>query len=197
MAFVAVPADIVHYNQRSCSAFNDTVLDDHARDSFYFCLIDILTGRSTKTLRVSYLRLSFFSNGVVRERDRGLQRCLLLGIFLAALEQTEAFHDGAPDAKKPTRTALHFRDPGARQGHICYLTHGLEGLDVDLHVLYENKVLRCDNDVVGDLVHRPRKRTPPDSCTTLLAIYSCPSIICFTAGFAGVFTALYHMCKAW
>ena len=31
-----------------CSASNDTVLDDHARDSFYYCLMDILTWRSTK-----------------------------------------------------------------------------------------------------------------------------------------------------
>ena len=81
------------------------------------------------------------------------------GIFLAAQEQ-EACHDVAPDAKKPTRPALHFRAPVARHGHMCYLTHGLEGLDVDLHVLYENKVLMRDRDVVGVQMHRPKKRAP-------------------------------------
>ena len=124
------------------------------------------------------MRWSSFSDGVVRERDGGRQSCLLFGIFLAAQEQTEACHDGAPDAKKQTRSALHFRDSGARRGHVCFLTHGLEGLDVGFF-LHKNKVLRCDNDVVGVQMHRLRKRTPLDSCTTLLlstpALPSCAS----------------------
>ena len=43
---------------------------------------------------------------------------------------------------------------------MCHLTHGLEGLDVDLHVLYGNKVLMRDRDVVGVQMHRPKKRAP-------------------------------------
>ena len=116
--------------------------------------------------------------------------------FLAALEQTDPYHDGAPDAKKPTRTALHFRDPGARQGHMCYLTHGLEGLDIDLHVLYENKVLMRDRDVVGVQMHRLGIRECRGSYTPpMLSSPTLPSLL--QAGVAGAFSALHHMCKAW
>ena len=74
-------------------------------------------------------------------------------ISLAAQEQ-EACHDGAPDAKKPAQTALHFRAPGARRGHVCYLVHGLGGLDVGFF-LHKNKVLHSN--VAGVLVNRPKK----------------------------------------
>ena len=51
------------------------------------------------------------------------------------------------------------------QEHVkgkCHLTHGLEGLDVD-NFLHENRVLECNSNVVGVLVHRPKKRVPLDS----------------------------------
>ena len=112
------------------------------------------------------MRRSFFSRTGLCEKETEADRDVFYWVFfLAALEQTEPYHDGAPDAKKPTRTALHFRDPGARQGHMCYLTHGLEGLDIDLHVLYENKVLMRDRDVVGVQMHRLGIRECRGSCT--------------------------------
>ena len=56
-------------------------------------------------------------------------------------QNQEAYRDGVPDAGKPTRTALHFGAPGARQGHMCYLTHGLEGLDVEFFLPQEQSAL--------------------------------------------------------
>ena len=78
-----------------------------------------------------------------------------------------------------------------------YLTHDLKGLDVDLHVLYENKVLRCDNDVVGVQMHRLGIRTPRDSCTPPMLSSPLPYCNTLQAGVAGAFSALQHMWKAW
>ena len=54
-------------------------------------------------------------------------------------EQQEANRDSVPDAEKPTRTALQ-RFISELQEHVkgkCHLTHGVEGLDVDIF-LHEN-----------------------------------------------------------
>ena len=87
---------------------------------------------------------------------------------------------------KPTRTALHFG--------MCYLTHDLEGLDVDFF-LHKNKVLHSD--VVGVLVHLLRKRAPWNSCTPPMLSSPLPYCNTLQAGVAGVFSALHHMWKAW
>ena len=63
-------------------------------------------------------------------------------------EQQEANRDSVPDAGKPTRRALQ-RFSLVLMEHVkCYLTHGLEGLDIGFF-LHENRVLKRDSDVVG------------------------------------------------
>ena len=81
---------------------------------------------------------------------------------------------------------------------MCYLTHGLEGLDVDLHVLYENKVLMRDRDVVGVLGHRLGETGTMEQLYSSNAFFSSTlNYNTLQAGVAGVFSALHHMCKAW
>ena len=96
----------------------------------------------------------------VGPKGRSLKEMLALGKSiqnsLAAGEQ-EAYRDGAPNAKKPTRTTLHFGAARAHRGQVLYLTHGLEGLHVNFF-LHKNKMLRPDSDVAGVLVRRPKKR---------------------------------------
>ena len=75
-----------------------------------------------------------------------------------------------------------------------YLTHGLKGLDVDFF-LHENKVLRSDSDVAGVQMHHLSKRAPWVSCPPSDAFISYRIIMYFTAGVAGVFSALHHMWK--
>ena len=79
----------------------------------------------------------------------------------------------------------------------CCLTHGLEGLDVGIF-LHKNKVLRFGQRCC------PRPGASSDETGTMMmgkfyysdAFFSYPVIMYFTAGFAGVFSALHHMCKA-
>ena len=80
---------------------------------------------------------------------------------------------------------------------MCFLTHGLEGLDVDLHVLHKNKALIRDRDVVGVLVHRLGIRECRGSCTSPMLSSPLPYCNTFQAGVAGAFSALDHMWKAW
>ena len=94
------------------------------------------------------LRRSHFSDGVVRERDGGRERCLLLG---KEHETPSPRRSRWPTAKDVTMQATSYR-ASFRSIKMCYLTHGgLEGLDVDFF-LQKNKVLHSD--VVGVLGHR-------------------------------------------
>ena len=78
----------------------------------------------------------------------------------------------------------------------CYLTHGLEGLDVGIF-LHKNKVLRFGQRFC------PRSGAPSEETATMgqlyfyAAFFSSPTIMYFTAGVAGAFGALHHMWKAW
>ena len=53
-----------------CSAFNDTVLDDHARDSFYCCLWIYWLDDSQRILEFPICAWVFFGRGCARKRRR-------------------------------------------------------------------------------------------------------------------------------
>jgi len=78
---------------------------------------------------------------------------------------------------------------------MCYLTHDLEGLDVDFF-LHKNKVLHSD--VVGVLGHRLGETGTMEQLYSSNAFFSSTlNYNTLQAGVAGVFSALHHMCKAW
>ena len=100
-----------------------------------------------------------------------------------------------PNTKDVAMQANSYR-ASFRSIKMCYLTHGLEGLDVDFF-LHENKVLRSDSDVAGVQMHHLSKRAPWVSCPPSDAFISYRIIMYFTAGVAGVFSALHRMWKPW
>ena len=59
---------------------------------------------------------------------------------------------------------------------MCYLTHDLEGLDVDFF-LHKNKVLHSD--VVGVLGHRLGETGTMEQLYSSNAFFSYPTIVCF------------------
>ena len=73
----------------------------------------------------------------------------------------------------PTATAFRCSDSQLEprfilelQEHVkhvkCYLTHGLEGLDVGI-LLHKDEMLECNSGIVVDQVAVERKRAPWDS----------------------------------
>ena len=109
------------------------------------------TNENTIKGRGRVLRRNHFSDGVVRERDGGRDRFLLLG---KEHETPAPRRSRRPNAKDVTMQANSYRD-SFRSIKMCYLTHGgLEGLDVDFF-LHKNKVL--DSVGAGVQVHRLRE----------------------------------------
>ena len=65
---------------------------------------------------------------------------------------------GLPRRRSP---ALHFGAPGARQGQVSL--DARPGRSRRRQLPARNRVLECNSNVVGVLVHRPKKRVPLDS----------------------------------
>ena len=166
---------------------------------FCFCkacsreAIDIMWRSNENTIegRGRTLRRNHFSDGVVRERDGGRERCLLLG---KEHETPSPRRSRWPTAKDVTMQANSYR-ASFRSIKMFYLTHDLEGLDVDFF-LHKNKVLHSD--VVGVLGHRLGETGTMEQLYSSNAFFSSTlNYNTLQAGVAGVFSALHHMCKAW
>ena len=107
---------------------------------------------------------TFFFDGVVRQWDGGLQRYLLWREICGAPSPSRS--------RRPAASAFRFSDSQLEPRFIlelqervkgkCYLTHGLEGLDVDI-LLHKDEMLECNSGIVVDQVAVERKRAPWDS----------------------------------
>ena len=140
--------------------------------------IDIIRGSNDNTIegRGRTLRRNHFFDGVVRERDGGRERGLLLG---KEHETPLPRRSRRPTAKDVTMQANAYRASFRNMKKMCYLTHGLEGSDVDFF-LHKNKV--CS--IVMSLASWCTvwgKRAPWNSVLLQCFLLLYPTIMCFTA----------------
>lgn len=215
-----------------CSAFNDTVLDDHARDSFYYCLwiywlddpqrlleFPICFSRSvsfcfvfvthTQTIHLMWRTKRkhnwggegvqsagvFLSDGVMRERDGGRQRCLLLGIFLDAR------------SRRPAMTALQTWKRQLEQRFILEHHEHVKGMCVIWRTAWKASTSTCTSctrtkclcaTAMSSASRCTVRRNGHHGTVVLLQCFLLlPYHRVLQAGVAGAFSALHHMCKAW
>ena len=109
-------------------------------------------------------------------------------------QEQEACRDFVPMLGQSTRTAIYFGAPGARQGQVLF--DARLGRSRRRHLAAQGRNARMQQR------YRCRPGAQSEETGTMgqlyhpVAFFSYPAIMYFTAGVAGVFTALHHMRKA-
>ena len=109
-------------------------------------------------------------------------------------QEQEACRDFVPMLGQSTRTAIYFGAPGARQGQVLF--------DARLGRSHRRLLPAQGRNARMQQRYRCRPGAQSEETGTMgqlyypAAFFSYPAIMYFTAGVAGVFTALHHMWKA-
>ena len=109
-------------------------------------------------------------------------------------QEQESCRDFVPMLGQSTRTAIYFGAPGARQGQVLF--------DARLGRSHRRLLPAQGRNARMQQRYRCRPGAQSEETGTMgqlyypAAFFSYPAIMYFTAGVAGVFTALHHMWKA-
>ena len=152
---------------------------------------------NTNTIEGAHCITIFFPDGVVRDRD-GAERCRLWRKYMELTHHAGAGAGGLPrqrsNPRTATRRALYFGAPGARQGQVLF--------DARLGRSHRRLLPAQGRNARMQQRYRCRPGAQSEETGTMgqlyypAAFFSYPAIMYFTAGVAGVFTALHHMWKA-